>query len=209
VVTPCTGGVSRLALASLWGRFPLAAGRFQNCTSDAVGIGDGRCQSMATRSAYRIRASFGVSHPCIVRAIATAHRSCLVRSKGQPSGTKVGIGGTLGKSSPFQVHRSFAMLVSRLINHQDDSLADSRWSLARCDAGYSVIAVFGGWCDSVMRKRRSNEKLQVSRGELSSVTGLLSPNANVGNKGRSGSTKDIEVDTSLLEKGRDKIEAMD
>jgi hypothetical protein len=128
---------------------------------------------MATRSAYRIRASFGVSHPCIVRRIATAHRSCLVRPKGQPSATKVGIDGTLGKSSPFQVHRSFAMLVSRLINHQGDSLADSRWSLVRCDAGYSVIAVFGGWCDSVrfdeatfgrrfggpisvMRKRRSN-----------------------------------------------------
>jgi hypothetical protein len=33
------------------------------------------------------------------------------------------------------------------------------------------------------------------------VTGLLSPNANVGNKVRSGTTKDIEVDTNLLEKG--------
>jgi hypothetical protein len=94
----------------------------------------------------------------------------------------VGIDGALGKSSPFQVHRSFAMLVSRLINHPADSLADRRWSLARCDAGYSVamqfgysaIAAFGGWCDSVrfdeatlerrfgeaisvMRKRGSNE----------------------------------------------------
>jgi hypothetical protein len=131
-----------------------------------IEIWNGRCQSMSTRSAYRIRAWFGVSQPCIVRGIATAHRSCLVRSKGQPSATKVGIDGTLGKSSPFQVHRSLAMLVSRLINHPGDSLADSRWSLTRCEAGYSTrslrsgcsvrFAVLNGWCDSVMRKRRSN-----------------------------------------------------
>jgi hypothetical protein len=67
----------------------------------------------AHRSAYRNRASFGVSQPRFVRRIATALRSYLVRSKGQPSATMVGIDGALGKSSPFQVHRSFAMLASR------------------------------------------------------------------------------------------------
>jgi hypothetical protein len=83
---------------------------------------------------------FGISHPCIVRCIAscivrgiaTAHRSCLVRSKGQPSATKVRIDGTLGECSPFPVHRSFAMLVSRLM---------------RC-------AVFDNWCDSVGSKKQ-------------------------------------------------------
>jgi hypothetical protein len=127
--------------------------------------------------------SFGISHPCIVRRIATVHRSCLGRSKGQPSATMIGIDGALGKSSPFQVHRSFAMLVSRLINHQGDSLADSRWSLVRCDAGYSSIdaiwccsGVRKRWCSGVRKRWCSNEKLQVSRGQLSSVTGLLSPN---------------------------------
>jgi hypothetical protein len=81
--------------------------------------------------------SSGLSQPRIVRHIATVHRSCLVRSTGQPSATMVGIDGGLGKSSPFQVHRSFAMLVSRLINHPGDSLADGRWSLG--DAGYSAV----------------------------------------------------------------------
>jgi hypothetical protein len=83
--------------------------------------------------------SSGILQLCLVRRIATVHRSCLVRFKGQPSATMVGIDGALGKSSPFQVHRSFVMLVSRLINHPAVSLADSRWSLARCDAGYSSI----------------------------------------------------------------------
>jgi hypothetical protein len=87
----------------------------------------------------------------LVRRIATVHRSCLVRSKGQPSATMVGIDGGLGKSSPLQVHRSFAMLVSRLINHPGDSLADGRWSLVRCDAGYSSIDAIR--CCSGVRKR--------------------------------------------------------
>jgi hypothetical protein len=140
VVTPCTSGVLRLAMALLWRRFPLAAGRY--------------CPSGGVKWSMRIDGnSFGMSQPCIVRRIATVHRSAhrnrasflLGRGKGQPSATMVGIDGGLGKSSPLQVHRSFAMLVSRLINHPGDRLADSRWSLARCDAGYSTrFAVFGG-----------------------------------------------------------------
>jgi hypothetical protein len=126
----------------------------------------------ALRSAYRSRASFGVSQPRFVRRIATALRSVyrnrasflLGTVQGQPSATMVGIDGGLGKSSPLQVHRSFAMLVSRLINHPGDSLADSRWSLGDAMRAIAAIGVFGGRCDSVMRKRRSNEKLQVSRG---------------------------------------------
>jgi hypothetical protein len=46
----------------------------------------------------------------LVPRITTAHRSCLVRSEGQPSATMVRKQrGGLEKSSPFEVHQSFSM----------------------------------------------------------------------------------------------------
>jgi hypothetical protein len=154
VVTPCTSDVSTLATRGMGS----GVKRLTSAMSGYGMVDAGRRRFVwrivtAHRSAYRNRASFGVSQQRFIRRIATAHRSAyrnrasflLGTVQGQPSATMVGIDGVLGKSSPLQVHRSFAMLVSRLINHPGDSLADSRWSLARCDAGYSTrFAVFGG-----------------------------------------------------------------
>jgi hypothetical protein len=111
--------------------------------------------------------SFIVSRLRLVRGIATAHRSgyrsCASFLLGAVQGSAIrnygGIDGVSGKSSPFQVHRSFAMLVSRLINHPGDSLADSRWSLGDALRAIPAIVVFGAirGCSGV-RKRRSDRE---------------------------------------------------
>jgi hypothetical protein len=109
VVTRCTSGVFRLPLASLWRRFPARAGRFQSST-----FGDYTpLRSLAIVLPVCSRRYRMTDQLRLVRSIALARRSCLVQSKGQPSATMLGIDEILGKSSPFQVHRTFSMLVSR------------------------------------------------------------------------------------------------
>jgi hypothetical protein len=102
VVTRCTSGVLRLPLASPWRRFPSRAGRFQGSTFG----NSAPLRSSAIVWRYRMAARLR-----LVRSTAPARPSCLVQSKGQPSATMVGIDGILGKFSPFQVHRSFSMLL--------------------------------------------------------------------------------------------------
>jgi hypothetical protein len=124
----------------------------------------------------------------------------------------VGIDGVWGSLLLSKEHRSFAMLVSRLINHPAVSLADRRWSLARCDAGYSSIDAIR--CGSTGRLWRGDfgdantsfeRKAPGESRQLSSVTGSLSPNANVGNKVRSGSTKRYRGRREFTREGRDKM----
>jgi hypothetical protein len=125
VITPCTGGVLRLPSASLWRRFPARAGRFQSSTfgdsaplrSLAIMLAVGSAQSdwgdrIGCKHLTSAKSGYGIANRLrLVQRIAPARRSCLVQSKGQPSATMVGIDGVLGKSSPFQVHRSFSMLI--------------------------------------------------------------------------------------------------
>jgi hypothetical protein len=100
--------------ASRWIRFAAGAGKFQNCTlailrpctrlqlrswwflpSLTRAIESGVERLTVHRSAYRNSTLFGVWQVLTVRHMATAHRSGLVRSKGQPSATMVGIDGDL------------------------------------------------------------------------------------------------------------------
>jgi hypothetical protein len=107
VVTRCTSGVFRLPLASPWRYFPTRAGRFQSCT-----FGDSApLRSFAIVLAVGFRRYRVADRLRLVRSIAPARPSCLVQSKGQPSATMVGIDAILGEFSPFQVHRSFSMLI--------------------------------------------------------------------------------------------------
>jgi hypothetical protein len=169
VITPCTSGVSRLRMASLWRRFPTRAGRFQSCT-----FGDSApLRSLAIVLAVGSRRYRMANRLRLVRSIAPARRSCLVQSKGQPSATMVGIDGILG-----------SLLLSRCIEASRCSFRDLSAT------GRQRFAVFGGRYDlvrvddAVGERWRSRWKtfraLQVRRENSSSVTDPVPPDLSLG-----------------------------
>jgi hypothetical protein len=104
--------------------------------------------------------SLSISHPCMVRRIASVHRSAnRNRASFAASQLRIVFWGSLLLSRCIEASRcsfrdlsSIRVIALRIVGGLwPYAMRGIRW---QCDSGYSAIAVFGGWCDSVGSMRR-------------------------------------------------------